>query len=641
MRNVFSIFILIILLATSVTAQDIKFEHYNDDSGLSHNAVRHIVQDKHGFLWLGTFAGLNRFDGYEFKSYLSSSNDGSKLHNDDITALSLDEDSNNLWIGTRDGLSIYKTDTHKFNTYLPDRNDSESLPEGEIRSVYVDKFKRVWVGTKNSGLYILHVETNTFRKVQIENFNYIKAIVEDKNGNIWIGSYESGGVAKLMLDSKGEISQKHIYTLTIPNSTEKNPYLNFIYEDAKSDIFIGTREGLYKLNKGSNEFVNLEIENTEIRDGLGPYFLSVTQADDGKYWVGTLGGLLVCNQLEDIAKGEYKWHYSVLTDDTSLVDNLVSALFFDSSGVLWIGTEDGLDKYDPFENQFNSNKDISLHINNQVPRIRGFSKTYDGKVVVATRHNGLFISNEDAFLPLYNNQKDIASIYSIDGVTFYCGLWNGKLLVYDYKKNRSKEFNIGFEQSPIFAFETYAKDQLLVGSFGEGALILNTTELKNGTNTEIFLKGYQINEIVKQNDSSIWLATETGVVNYLKGKNSFEYYTSSSTSDAGLLHDNVSDIMLDHEGRLWAATRKGLNLFDFNTKKFVPLDEPSELADKWITDMLTYTNGDIWFNMNSNSVARLKSNLKSHNIYDVKSGNRLDVFSSSGFYNFDDSNIFL
>ncbi|MEP3382144.1 MAG: two-component regulator propeller domain-containing protein [Maribacter dokdonensis] len=641
MRNVFSIFILIILLATSVTAQDIKFEHYNDDSGLSHNAVRHIVQDKHGFLWLGTFAGLNRFDGYEFKSYLSSSNDGSKLHNDDITALALDEDSNNLWIGTRDGLSIYKTDTHKFNTYLPDRNDSESLPEGEIRSVYVDKFKRVWVGTKNSGLYILHVETNTFRKVQIENFNYIKAIVEDKNGNIWIGSYESGGVAKLMLDSKGEISQKHIYTLTIPNSTEKNPYLNFIYEDAKSDIFIGTREGLYKLNKGSNEFVNLEIENTEIRDGLGPYFLSVTQADDGKYWVGTLGGLLVCNQLEDIAKGEYKWHYSVLTDDTSLVDNLVSALFFDSSGVLWIGTEDGLDKYDPFENQFNSNKDISLHINNQVPRIRGFSKTYDGKVVVATRHNGLFISNEDAFLPLYNNQKDIASIYSIDGVTFYCGLWNGKLLVYDYKKNRSKEFNIGFEQSPIFAFETYAKDQLLVGSFGEGAIILNTTELKNGTDTEIFLKGYQINEIVKQNDSSIWLATETGVVNYLKGKNSFEYYTSSSTSDAGLLHDNVSDIMLDHEGRLWAATRKGLNLFDFNTKKFVPLDEPSELADKWITDMLTYTNGDIWFNMNSNSVARLKSNLKSHNIYDVKSGNRLDVFSSSGFYNFDDSNIFL
>lgn len=640
MRQFLCIIISVILLVANVTAQDIKFEHYNDDSGLSHNAVRHIVQDKHGFLWLGTFAGLNRFDGYEFKSYLSS-NDTTNLHNDDITALVLDEELNNLWIGTRDGLSLYNTDTHTFNTYLPDENNKQSLPEGEIRSVFVDKFKRVWVGTKNSGLYILNVETSNFKKVEIENFNYIKAIVEDKNGDIWIGSYESGGVAKLILDAEGEISQKLIYTLSIPNSTEKNPYLNFIYEDAKSDIFIGTREGLYKLNKTSNEFLNLEIEDTEIKDGLGPYFLSVTQADDGKYWIGTLGGLLVCNQLEDIQKGDYKWYYSVLTDDTSLVDNQVSALFFDSSGVLWIGTEDGLDKYDPFENQFNSNKDISLHIDNQVPRIRGFSKTYDDKVIVATRHNGLFISNEDAFLPLYNNQKDIASIYSIDGVTFYCGLWNGKLLVYNYRENSSKVISVGFEQSPIFAFETFSENQLLIGSFGEGVMILNTTSLKNETETDQFLKGYQINEIVKQNDSSIWFATETGVVNYLKDKNVFEYYSSTSTPDIGLPHDNVSDIMFDNEGRLWAATRKGLSLFDFDIKRFKPLQEPTELSDKWITDMLTYANGDIWFNMNSNNVARLKSDLKSHNVYDVESGNRLDVFSSSGFYNFNDSNIFL
>ncbi|HDZ06674.1 hypothetical protein LCGC14_0190100 [marine sediment metagenome] len=641
MRNVFCIFISIILFAASLTAQDIKFEHYNDDNGLSHNAVRHIVQDKHGFLWLGTFAGLNRFDGYEFKSYLSSSTDKAKLNNDDITALKLDEDSNNLWIGTRNGLSLFKTDTHIFSTYLPEKDNESSLPEGEIRSVYIDKFKRIWVGTKNSGLYILNSKTDIFKKVEIENFNYIKEIVEDKNGDIWVGSYESGGVAKLTLGAEGEITQKYIYNLSIPKSVEKNPYLNFIYEDAKSDIFIGTRVGLYKLNKTTNKFVNLEIENPETKDGLGPYFLSVTQAPDGKYWVGTLGGLIVCDQLEDIDKGEFKWHYSVLPDDTSLVDNLVSALFFDASGVLWIGTEDGLDKYDPFENQFNSNKDISLHINNQVPRIRGFSKTYDNKVVVATRHNGLFISNEEDFLPLYNNQKDIASIYSIDGNIFYCGLWNGNLLVYNYKENSSKEISVGFVQSPIFAFEALEEDQLILGSFGEGATILNTKSLTKENNTSVLLKGYQINEIVKQDDSNIWFATETGVVHFLRDKNTFDYYKSSATPDVGLLHDNVSDIMFDNEGRLWAATRKGISLFNFETKEFNPLKEPIELRDKWITDMLTYTNGDIWFNMNSNSVARLKSNLKNYNIYDVKSGNRLDVFSSSGFYNFENSNIYL
>ncbi|MNG08465.1 Two component regulator propeller [compost metagenome] len=138
--------------------------------------------------------------------------------------------------------------------------------------------------------------------------------------------------------------------------------------------------------------------------------MSVARAQDGKYWVGTLGGLLVCKNLEDIQKGNYKWYYSILSEDTSIVDNLISALYFDASGVLWIGTEDGLDKFDPYENQFILNKDISHHIGNQAPRIRGFARTFDEKVIVATSHSGLFISNDKGFKPLYNNDRDIASI---------------------------------------------------------------------------------------------------------------------------------------------------------------------------------------------------------------------------------------
>ncbi|QXP57567.1 response regulator [Cellulophaga sp. HaHa_2_95] len=641
MRNIVAITLFALFSVLCSTAQNIKFEHYNDDSGLSHNSVRHIVQDKYGFLWLGTFSGLNRFDGYEFKSYLSTSTGNNKIYNDDITALVLDEDAHNLWIGTRNGLTLFKTDTQTFTTYLPDKNDPNSLPDAEIRSVYVDKFKRVWVGTKTKGLYIFSVDNGSFKKIEIANFNYIKEIFEDKNGYIWIGSYDTGGVAKITLDAQGEIYQTVAYTLSIPNSIEKNPYLNFIYEDAKSDIFIGTREGLYKLNSAANEFVNLKIDDPEIRDSLGPYFLSVIQAPDGKYWLGTLGGVIVCSQLEDISKGEFKWYYSILPDDNSLVDNLVSALYFDASGVLWIGTEDGLDKYDPYENQFNINKDISLHINNQVPRIRGFNKTYDAKVIVATRHNGLFISEEDSFIPLYNNQKDIASIYSLDGEVFYCGLWNGKLLVYDYKKNTSTVVNVGFEQSPIFAFENLGDDQLLVGSFGEGAVVFNTKTLEKQAGTNVLLKGYQINEIVKQADEYIWFATETGVVKYIRNSNSFTYYKTSATDEESLPHDNVSDIMFDKEGRLWAATRQGISWYQPKTDNFKALTTPKELKGKWVTDMLTDANGDLWLNMNNNSIARLKSDLKNYNIYNVNSGNRLDVFSSSGFYNFGNSNIYL
>lgn len=641
MRNTIILLFIYVTSIWSLNAQSIKFEHYNDNNGLSHNSVRHIVQDKHGFLWLGTFSGLNRFDGYQFKSYLSSSTGENKIHNDDITALVLDEASNNLWIGTRKGLTLFKTDTHKFTTFLPEANNPSSLPDEEIRSVFVDKYKRVWVGTKTKGVYLFSLEENSFVKIEIKGFNYIKEIFEDKKGNIWIGSYNTGSVAKITLDSNGKVAQIINYTLSISNSDDINPYLNFIYEDIKSDIFVGTREGLYKLNKANNIFEDLYIKDDKIRDDLGPYFLSVALAPDGKYWLGTLGGLVVCNQLEDIAEGKFQWHFAILSDDTSLVDNLVSALYFDRSGVLWIGTEDGLDKYDPYENQFNLNKDISSFIGNKAPRIRGVSKTSDSKIIVATRHNGLFISEDNSFVPLYNNQNDIASIYSIDGNIFYCGLWNGKMLVYDYKKNTSKVIDIGFKQSPVFAFEHLGNDALMLGSFGEGAVILSTNTLKIQSSTGVLLPEFQINEIIKDKNKFVWFATETGVVKYNMATGLINSYKSISDVNKGLPHDNVSDILLDSKGVMWASTRKGLSRFDLLIDDFMPLKEPRELASKWATDLVTDTNGDLWLNLNNNSVARLKTNLEDFNIYHVNSGNRLDVFSSSGFYNFDNSNIYL
>ncbi|ALJ05439.1 histidine kinase [Pseudalgibacter alginicilyticus] len=638
-RFIISLYIALFFLNSY--SQSIKFEHYNANGGLSHNSVRQIVQDKNGFLWIGTFSGLNRFDGYEFKSYLSSAEGHNKINNDDITALKLDQESNHLWIGTRKGLSLLKLNTYEFTTFLTDPNNSNSLPDEEIRSVYVDKHNRIWVGTKDKGLYLFHLKEERFEKINLPGFNYIKEIFEDSLGNIWIGSYNTAALAKINLNSAGSIKQVTNYSLNIPNSTDINPYINFIYEDGKKDIFIGTRTGLYKLNKSTNEFINLYIEDDETRDALGPYFVSVAQAPDGKYWVGTLGGLLVCNRLEDISIGKFVNHYSILTDQTSLVDNLVSALYFDTSGILWIGTEDGLDKYDPFENQFNINKDISQFIGNQAPRIRGFAKTYDKKIIVATRHNGLFISDNNNFIPLYNNQKDIASIYSIDGKTFYCGLWNGKLLIYDYDINQSKEIDVGFTQFPISAFENLGNNKLMIGTFGEGALIFNTENTKNKLSNKKLLGSSNINKIIKDSSNNVWFATEAGVIKYKLETDTFVTYASPINGSVGLPHYNVSDIIFDKNGKLWAATRTGLSYFDNHKDDFLPLNKPEELAGKWVTDMLLDFNGDLWLNINNNSVARLKVDGSGYNIYHVNSGNRLDYFSSKGFYNRGKSNIYL
>lgn len=637
-RYIFIFFI--IGIQVRLCAQDIKFEHYNVKDGLSHNSIRHIVQDDKGFLWLGTFSGLNRFDGYQFKSFKSSKGDTNTIYNDDITVLLHDKGSNNLWIGTRKGLTRYRTETDEFTTYLPDENNTSSLPDEEIRSVYVDRFKRVWVGTKRKGLYLFYPEEERFTKINIEGFTYIKEIFEDKKGHIWVGSYETGSVAKIILNERGDIEKMKRYTLKIPNTTKVNPYLNFIYEDHKSDIFVGTREGLYKLDTISDNFENLFIENEIVRDKLGPYFLSVARAPDDKYWVGTLGGLLVCDRLEDIKTGNYEWHYSILSDDTSLTDNLIAALYFDASGVLWIGTEEGLDKYDPFENQFKLNKGISSFIDNEAPRIRGFSKTYDNKVVVATRHNGLFILKHNNVAPLFKDNNDIASIFSDDGKTFYCGLWDGNVLVYDYVRNSSKIVDLGFQNSPIFDFCKYKENGLIVASFGEGAVCLDTKTLEVREDIGLLLSGYQINKVVPDSNNDFWFATEGGIAKFDHDLRLIKIYRQGEGTQVGMPHNNVSDITIDFSGNVLAATRMGLVIYEPIKDDFKVINEPKELQGKWITEMALDINGYLWLNMN-NSIAKYDIPNKTAQIYQVKSGNRLDVFGTSGFYSFDYSKIYL
>ncbi|WP_411031856.1 two-component regulator propeller domain-containing protein [Spongiimicrobium sp. 3-5] len=625
-----------------LNAQNIRLEHYNERNGLSHNSVRHIIQDSKGFLWLGTFSGLNRFDGYEFKNYRSTFAVPNELQNDDITALEYDSGTEKLWIGTRNGLSVFNIKSHRFHTYLPEKANPNSLPESEIRSVHLDTFNRVWVGTKTMGLYLLHIDEDRFEKVPIDDFAYVKEIIQDKKGRIWVGSYGEGGVARITLNPKGAIVHIKNYTLQIPNSEKVNPYVNFIYEDEGEAIFVGTREGLYKLNNDNEDFKNLYIENKLQRESLGPYFLSIAKSPEGSYWLGTLGGILICDKLEDVQTGNYRRYESVLSDDTSLVDNLVSALYFDTSGVLWIGTEDGLDKYDPYENQFILNRDISFHIGNKAPRIRGFSQTQDGKVIAATRHNGLFISEGDSFKPLYKGNYDIASIFTIDGNRFYCGLWNGKIMAYDYAKNSSKLINLGRVRSPVVAFADLGDNLLMAGSFGEGVRVINTNTDSIESRFGTILPGYQINEIVIGKENNIWYATETGVMKFnTESLEIHEYGINPEDSAYGLPHVNVSDIVLGPQGSLWAATRLGLAVYDATEDAFKTVLKPNELQGQWITDLVAGTNGDLWLNMNNNKVAVYNQQNEKANFYDVDSGNRLDVFSSSGFYRTREDKIFL
>jgi signal transduction histidine kinase/ligand-binding sensor domain-containing protein/DNA-binding response OmpR family regulator len=627
-------------VSSTVFAEDIKLEHYSDENGLSHNSIRHIVQDKTGFLWLGTFRGLNSFDGYRFIPYLSNPQSENSIPNNDITALLID-DADQMWIGSRGGLSIYNLRTHKFKTFLAENGNPQSLPDSEIRALYVDKYKHVWVGTMNQGLCIYDQQSETFSKVEIEGFSYIKSIFEDINGNIWVGSYQTGGIAKISVNKQGTIENIKTYTLSVSSFGKLNPYLYFIFQDDKSDIFVGTREGLYKLDKLNDVFARQPMDDVAIRDILGPYFTCIAQAPNGKYWLGTLGGIVVCDRLEDISKGKFQWYYSNKSEKTSLIDNSVFALYFDHSGVLWIGTENGLDKYDPFKNQFKTINEISLILDNKIPRISGFAQTYDNHLIVATHNNGLFLGNKMSYEILEDKYREISGIYSDDGKTFYCGLWSGNILVYNYITRESKLIDVGFDPVPVIAFNKLTDGKLLIGSHGDGAVILDLATLEVDTKLQELFPKREINQIVSDKNDILWLATETGVISYNPVSEVVKTYKGGDKTEGGLSNSYAKNICIDDKGVIWVATTFGLNYYVPEKKNFVPVYTPKELYGNWITDIIEGTKGELWLNFNNNKVGKFNPGTGDLNIYDVGSGNRLDVFSNKGFLLFNDSIIYL
>ena len=629
----------ILFISTNILAEDIRLEHYNRENGLSHNSVRHIVQDRHGLLWLGTFKGLNSFDGQTFTPYLSTDKSTNRILNDDITAIASEDDI--MWIGTRGGLTKLNLKMRQFTTFLHDKDNPRSIPDSEIRSLYIDKFKRVWIGTKECGLCIYNQEKGEFSRVKIDGYHYIKSIIEDVNGHIWVGSFETGGISRITLNSKGGIQDIQSYTLKVPGSQVVNPYVNFIFQDDKSDIFVGTREGLFIWNKLEDNFELLPIYDSTFRETIGPYFVCIAQAPDGKYWLGTIGGIIVCDRLEDISKGDYQWYYSKRSEKTSLVDNAVSALYFDNSGVLWIGTDNGLDKYDPFKNQFKSINSFALVVDGKIPRISDYGQTYDNRLIVSTHNSGLFIKRGNEFNTIKCRQKDISGIYTTDGKTFYCGLWNGKILVYDYILNSSKVIDVGFKSVPVFAFGKLNNGNIVIGSHGSGAVILNPNTLTVDSALIKKFPSIRINQVTCAKDNKIWFATENGVISYNLNNHDSKVYTSKDGNVEGLTNSSAQTICIDNSGRIWVSTRMGLNCYSPEVDDFIQINKPRELRENWITDVLKDDKGNLWFNFNNGQVGLFNPDNNKLNTYDVGSGNRLDIFSNKGFSLFNDSMVYI
>src|SRR5687768_16713143 len=155
--------------ATTSAQDSVSVTHLSIDQGLSNNSVRCIYQDHNGFMWFGTYNGLNRYDGYEFKIFRNNFKDNQSLINNWINGISEDVNGN-LWIGTRQGACIYQPLANNFSPVYYYTNDKKvEKVTSVIRGIEADQHGNMFVATTDLGLLFFPKGDTIAYSVSLDN----------------------------------------------------------------------------------------------------------------------------------------------------------------------------------------------------------------------------------------------------------------------------------------------------------------------------------------------------------------------------------------------------------------------------------------------------------------------------------------
>jgi len=512
--------------------------------GLPANAINVALQTHDGYFWIGTSAGLFRFDGVHFSEV--SINPYDSAANEKISTLCETRDGS-LWIGTiYSGLRCIKEG--KVVLY----GQNEGLTEIEIRRLFESRAGHFWVGTAH-GLFLL--SEGKFKQVPI-NPAYITSIAEDAHERIWVGTHEG---VRIFKDADGSEAFKFTSADGLPNNITSS-----ICIDRKSNVWIGTEDGLACWKNGL-------LTTYMTKNGLSNNHITTIYEDkDGNLWVGTRNGL---NRF-------YNNQWITFTDSDGLSNNFVLSFVEDHEGSLWVCTLEGLNHF----------RDVNV---TTYTMKEGLANDYLSSVLETPDRSMYFLSNSDISITRLKNGK-FTKFSNQVGTAFVSrdsSLWIGQNgLLFNIKNNLIKKFDTttGLPAKWISAITEDDKGLIIyVDNIGIRRFIngqLKPYLMKDG-------QPYPNNEYIvcfyTQSDGTLWAGTTRGLVRIHDG------YSTTFTTKNGLAGNWISSISDDGQGSVWITSSHG-GFARYRDEKFIAYTNKVGLFTNEIYCAIFDDQGDIW-----------------------------------------------
>ena len=542
-------------LDPSKSIREYAIDVWHNEQGLPQSSVRSVAQTSDGYLWLATEQGLARFDGVRFTVF-DQKNTPSLLANE-ITSLLADPEGA-LWIGTHGGgLSRY---THgNLSTFTA----KDGLKANSILCLYADQEGVLWIGTDGGGLY--SYERSRFTAYTTADGlpdNSVFSIGEDAGRKLWVGtrnglriwdrrqwdlptSYKAlskTDVRALRVDSAGNVwvgtNGDGLYRLasgTADHFTTSNGLsANSIWcllEDSGHALWIGTASG------GVNRLYAGKFSS--FRDANIQSVWSLFQDREGSLWIGTSGGGL--SRLKNTS-------FTSVSKSDGLSSNVVLPIMEDHRGVLWIGTNEGLNELRPGGHKIYTRRD-------GLPDALVLTIAEDrrNRIWAGTRH-GLVRLQRGTFVPVTGFPREAVFCTLIDHEG---DLWVGS-------RSGLTHF-LGSGHSVKYTTETGLSSNTVLSLFEDedGLIWVGTDSGLNSLRAGHFrlvpgeLQTAVINALYGERSGPLWAGTTgMGLFRLDRGssKGPIRY-----TMNEGLIDNSVFAIIGDQLGSLWLTSNKGVS----------------------------------------------------------------------------------
>ena len=579
MKKLYALIAAVVFCAVSAVAQNSYFDNYvyqqwTSLGGLTGATANDLIQTKDGFINIGTYAGLVRFDGvafttlkrgkdnqYTFNSvrvlmqdssdnlWVGSNEDGLQLiskdgenitfttqnglPNNSIRAI-VEDRKGNVWVGTAAGVVYLSKNKRLFNPQF----EAGSVPEGVVtRELFCDTAGRIWLVTENEkGLFVF--QDGLFRTIASLDFlgNYgTSAIGQDLQGNFWIG-LRSGGLVKI---------ENGIATLMKTDSVLDTLEIHTIFMGKDGTIWFGTAEGIVAYNNG----VYYEYKNPALR---GVNVSKIICDREGNIWLATDN-----NGIGKLTHGRFKM------TKTHCATNAIAE---DRNGRVWIGTDKGVLCYKndmPEENELTeftknvrirhvevaSNGDILVSCYSKFGQLRYYvSGERKGEIDSWTMKNGLA------------GEKVRVAIETKPG-ELYVGTTSGLSIIHTDGTVKNFRRLDGLDNDYIMCLYKDRNGVIWIGTDGGGVFLMKDEQILGKITPESGLVGNVIFKIFQDKDDAYWICTGKGITrcpSYDSSKEIVPKDFQVVSADQGLDIDAVFQIIPDTSGDVWLTSNYGI-----------------------------------------------------------------------------------